>query len=434
MVNGVTVHAHPLFTSDIVYLDLCFDIRSLPPGLVPYLPLYLELLQRCGTKTHSYEQMAVRIALAMGGLNTSVSCRTMTGSADDLFLYSFIHGKSLRSRLPEMLEILNDLLLGAELSNKKQLKDLLLEERNNLNSSVISNGHGMAMLLASSPLSYSRSIEEKLGGITQLRFLDNLIKGNLIDETIGRLEQLHAFMVNKKACTVSVTNDDPSTMLPEIASFVNNLPACAVRLLATVNHPVRVRDPRGVEISSAVNFLAQSWRLGPFDAEEYGRAFLLSRHLSTGYLWDKVRVEGGAYGGMASMSIAHPVFSCASYRDPNLSSTLRHFKQGLESVAQGIDPAALEQSIIGAIGRIDQPKSPHGKGFGETMDCLSGYTPDARQRLRNAVLNATSGELQTIARKILGVKESNIAILGSAAALDAARKEGLTFERESLLQ
>jgi presequence protease len=432
--GGVSVYAHPIFTSDIVYLDLCFNLRALPPELIPWLPLYLELLRRCGTKTRTYEQMAVRIALAMGGLGTSVSCKTTTGSADDLFLYSFIHGKSLRSRLPEMLDILQDLLANADLTNKKLIKDLLLEERNDLNASIISSGHSMAMLLASSPLSCSRSIEEKLNGITQLRFLDGLIKSDSPDATVTSLERLHGFMVNKNICTISVTNDEPSALSADLAPFINSLPGTSVSSGSPAS--ARAAGPkgiRGIEISSAVNFMARSWRLGAFDADEYGLIFLLTRNLSTGYLWDKVRVEGGAYGGMSVMSIAHPVFSCASYRDPNLTATLRHFGLALESVAAGIDDPALEQSIIGAIGRIDQPKSPHGRGFGETLDRLSGYTYEARQKLRDAVLGATPEKMRKIARKILETKVTATAVLGSAAAFDAAEKEGLKIEREPLI-
>jgi hypothetical protein len=62
--------------------------------------------------------------------------------------------------------------------------------------------------------------------------------------------------------------------------------------------------------------------------EKMGEFFLMSRNLATGYLWDKVRIEGGAYGGMAIVSSSHPVFSCASYRDPNLVRTLDSFQAG----------------------------------------------------------------------------------------------------------
>jgi presequence protease len=139
---------------------------------------------------------------------------------------------------------------------------------------------------------------------------------------------------------------------------------------------------------------------------------------------------------MSILSIGHPVFACASYRDPNLTSTLAHFEKGLREVADGagIDAAELEQSIIGAIGRIDQPRPPHARGFGETIDRLCGYTSEVRQKLREAVLNATPAQIRAAAGKILDTKCEAIAILGNAAAFDAAAKEGMVFEREKLLK
>jgi Zn-dependent M16 (insulinase) family peptidase len=433
-IAGVPFYRHPIFTSGIVYFDIGFDLHEVTPALIPYLPLYLELLRRCGAAEFSYEQMATRVALATGGIGASSFARTVIGTHNDLFFHTFIHGKSLLSRFSEMLDILSDFFTKPDLSNGKQIKDILLEARNNLNASIIGAGHQMAMLLASSRLSHSRCVEEKLGGLSQLRFLDTIVRKNDIDEIIPSLGRLHSFMINKNTCIVSVTADDPEALTREIASFIENLPGQTVSPKTTAPETVSPASAQGIEIASAVNFTARAWRLDAFTPEIYGLLFLMARHLSTGYLWDKVRVEGGAYGGMSSMSIAHPVFACASYRDPNLAATLAHFEKGLASIAKGVEQAALDQSIIGAIGQIDHPKPPHGRGFGETLDRLCGYTPEARLRLREAVLSATPEKLRKTAQKILDTKESAVAVLGSAAAFDGAEKEGVKFEREPLLK
>ena len=433
-IAGITFFSHPVFTSGIVYFDIGFDLRSVPADLVPYLPLYLELLRRCGAGTLSYEQMATRVALATGGIGASSFVRTVIGSRNDLFFHAFMHGKSLLSRFSEMLAILSDLFANPNLSNTKQIKDILLEERNNLNASIIGSGHQVATLLASSRLSHSRLVEEELGGMSQLRFLDKLVRNNNIDEIIPCLVRLHSFMINKNAAIVSMTADEPEALSGKIVSFLETLPGQPVSLQTAAPGTHCPSAVQGIEIASAVNFTARAWRLDPFTPEAYGLLFLMARHLSTGYLWDKVRVEGGAYGGMSMMSIAHPVFACASYRDPNLTATLRHFEKGLRSVAQGVDQTALDQSIIGAIGQIDRPKPPHSRGFGETLDRLCGYTPDVRQHLREAMLGATPDKLKKTAQKILDTKESAVAVLASAAAFDGAEKEGVKFEREPLLK
>jgi Zn-dependent M16 (insulinase) family peptidase len=432
---GVPLYCHPIFTSGIVYLDIGFDLRGVPPELISYVPLYLELLRRCGAAGLSYERMATRIALGTGGIGASTLSRTFIGArSGGPFFHAFLHGKSLLPRFGDMLGILSDLLLAPDLLNVKQLKDILLEERNGLNASVVGSGHHMAVLRASSRLSHSRFVEEQMNGVSQLRFLDTLVRDNNVDGIVVQMKRLHGLMVNKNSCIISVTADDPRALTRQIASFAADLPERAVPLQAVLPKAVSPAKPHGIEISSAVNFAVRAWRLDAFTPEEYGHFLLMARHLSSGYLWDKVRVEGGAYGGMALMSVAHPVFACASYRDPNLAATLRHFEKGLETITQGVEESALGQSVIGAIGGIDRPKPPHGRGFGETVDRLCGYSPELRQRLREAILTATPEQLKMTAQKLLATKESAIAVLGSAAAFDGAEKEGLKFEREPLLK
>ncbi len=432
-IGKVPLYMHPVFTSGIAYLDIGFDLRGIPADLVTFIPVYLELLTRCGAGEFTYEQMAKRVSLSTGGIDSSVTCKTRINTSDELFFMTFLHGKALTSRFGEMLDILSDIMLSPDLTNRKQIKDLLLEERNGMYSSVISSGHHFAMAYASARLSKSRMVDEVLGGITQLRFLDARVKKEDLDFVVDSCKKLHEFIINKSTCVVSLTADNPGELRGALEPFLAKLPE-KNRMMGDIDLPqVGGGKFTGVEISSAVNFVARSWRLSEMDAAQNARLFLLSRNLSTSYLWDKVRVEGGAYGGMATMSISHPVFNCASYRDPNLSQTLDHFDHGLNEVASMISEDKVDQSIVGAIGRIDAPKSPHGQGFGETMDILTGFTWDYRQKFREAVLGATPQQLSEAAMTVLKSPEWSVAVLGSAAAFDQAAQQGVKLEREPLI-
>jgi len=441
--GDVPLITHPIFTSGIAYLDVGFDLTGINAELIPYIPLYLELLTRCGAGKYSYEDMAKRISLSTGGIDASTSCNTKIGTADELMFMAFIHGKALAPRFSELLGIWEDLLLSPDLANKKQIKDLLLEGRNATSSSVIHSGHSYAILNASARMSKSRAVDELVGGIAQLRFLDAAVKKEDYDKAADSCAKLHEFIINRRACVVSVTADDPSKFIPQLETFVNRLP---VRAAAGENRALDIAGltelgtgkgspakSRGIEISSAVNFAARAWKISGLSAAENGRLFLLSRNLSTGYLWDKIRVEGGAYGGMSRMSINHPVFACASYRDPNLEETLAHFIKGLEQVAAGLPADKVDQSIVGTIGSIDKPKSPHGLGFGETMDILTGCTAEYHGELREAVLSATPADLKRAAETVLAAAESEVTALGSSAAFDKAASNNVFFEREKLL-
>lgn len=432
--GGVRFLSHPVFTSGIAYLDIGFKMDRVPSDLLPFLPVYLELMTRCAAGRFSYEQMAKRIAMSTGGVGSSVVCRTKIGSEDDLLFASFFHGKALEGRFDEMLEIFSDLLTSPNLENRKQIKDILVEERNSMASSIISSGHGYAMSHASAALSRSCYIDELLGGISQLRFISNLLDNDSVDHVIQACKRLHDCIVSTENCVISLTAQEPNIFCSSLEQLIAKIPSRSFE-----PHPLpkpigQQGELKGIEISSAVNFAARAWKVAGQEASDQANLFLLARNLSTGYLWDKVRVEGGAYGGMASTSVFNPVFSCASYRDPNLQSTLNHFEKGLEEVGKGVPQDRVDQSIIGSIGKFDAPKSPHGQGFGESLNILSNNTPQYRQEIRDALLGATTQSMKKAAQTVLESQSWAVTVLGSSAAFDTAEKQGLSLGREPLLQ
>ena len=53
-----------------------------------------------------------------------------------------------------------------------------------------------------------------------------------------------------------------------------------------------------------------------------GSAHVVVKYLRTTWLWDNVRVQGGAYGGFCALDHRSGNFAFLSYRDPNLLETL----------------------------------------------------------------------------------------------------------------
>jgi presequence protease len=433
-IDECPLHCHELFTSGIIYLDLGFDLRTVPDSLLPYIPLYCEYITRCGAADYSYEQMATRIALATGGIDTSVTGRTIVGTQDEHFFRLFIHAKALVPRFGETLAILEDLLHRPDLSHEKLLKDIVLEERNSLHSAIIGSGHHFAMTHAAASLLQTRAIDEQLRGITQLRFLESQVRSGDFGGILSSLQQLHQVIINGATTFTILTADAPESAVEPVTRLIRSLPQNAGapsvdRRFITTKQP----STTGIEISSAVNFVGKVWKMAPVNPVDTGRLLLTGKILSAGYLWDKVRVEGGAYGGMASSGSAHPLFACASYRDPNLSATIGHFEKALATVAAGLPQSTIDQNIIGTIGQIDAPHPPHAKGFHESIGIGTGSNAAFRQQMRDAIFSTTPTDLATLAQGLLDSAEHATCVLGSPAAFAHAEKEGFSARRESLL-
>jgi Zn-dependent M16 (insulinase) family peptidase len=433
-VAGAPWFMHPLFTSGIVYLDIGFDLAALPGELLSFLPLYAELITRCGAAGLGFEEMARRISLSTGGIGSSDVCmHAVGGSADALTFKAFFHGKALPERFDEMLAIFSDLFLQPDLTDTEQINDILFEMRNDLNASVIASGHMFAVGHAAGRIEKSQFIGERTDGIHQLRFLDRLLKNKSSTDIVEAMRTVHRAIINRRGLCLSLTAENPDRFKKPLESFVAALPdgMVTVKPIAFTAQP----DPTAcaIEINSSVNYVARSWRVDAATPERAGEFIMMARNLSTGYLWEKIRVAGGAYGGMAMASGSHPVFSCASYRDPNLATTLNHFTAALQSLTAPVSMAEVDQGIVGTIGRIDKPQTPHARGFGESLALMSGRTPEYRQRMRAAILAMTPQILADRGRQVLDESMSASTIIGSAAAFDLAAKEGVALTREPLL-
>ncbi|MCX7726824.1 MAG: hypothetical protein N2053_08240 [Chitinispirillaceae bacterium] len=438
-VKNIPLHLHSLFTGGIVYIDIGFDLNTLPLELIPYLSIYCEYITRCGAGKYTYEQMAKRIALETGGIDASVNIKTLIGKDKEILFKLFFHIKSLTSKVEKALEILIDLFCCPDFSNYNLLKDIIFEERNSFNSAIISSGHHFAMSYAAAKLLPARQLEEQIDGVSQLRFLESILNKKEEDNKkrflgiLDKLRAIHEYIINRATMTIILTADSPEKFAGETELVVNSTLLKEIQNKDISLNFIISPSITGIEVNAAVNFIGKVWRLPPYSPEVLGRIMLLSRILSTGYLWDKVRVEGGAYGGMSSVSPSHPLFFCASYRDPNLLSTLEHFINGIKEAGKGLPKEVVEQNIIGTIGLIDAPKPPHVKGLGESINLLIGYTPEFRQNVREAILNATPNTISETANLIINLKEHSLTILANSKALDIAAENGLVFQREKLI-
>jgi Zn-dependent M16 (insulinase) family peptidase len=152
------------------------------------------------------------------------------------------------------------------------------------------------------------------------------------------------------------------------------------------------------------------------------------KHLNTGYLWDKVRVQGGAYGCRGGFDRFSGGFTLVSYRDPNLLATLDAYDQASAFLRHEVGPVELTRSVIGAIGAIDTYMLPDTKGMVSLQRHLIGESDQARQKLREELLAAGQKDFRALADALGEVATSGrVVVLGSEPAINQANAERQGF-------
>jgi Zn-dependent M16 (insulinase) family peptidase len=185
-------------------------------------------------------------------------------------------------------------------------------------------------------------------------------------------------------------------------------------------------EKEGLTIPAQVNYVGKAANLYELGYEFDGSANVITGYLGMAYLWEKIRVLGGAYGGFCTFDSNSGIFSFLSYRDPNLDATLENYDGAagfLKSLdAKSLSEGELTKAIIAAIGEMDSYQLPDAKGYTSMLRYLTGRTDEIRQKERDEILS-TNGEDFIAFGEVLekAAKSEAVAVIGSQSAIEGAK-------------
>ena len=224
---------------------------------------------------------------------------------------------------------------------------------------------------------------------------------------------------------VHLTHEDAvdSAMDEHLSSWIAALPAAG----NADRTPVLVEtmpENLGLLSSSQVQYVANA---GPFNAEYCGSMQVLRSILSLDYLWNQVRVVGGAYGCMTGVNRLK-LWYIVSYRDPNLKETLDVYEKAIEYV-ENFDASRREMDkyIIGTISNLSQPMTVSMKGA-LTLDMYLNQITDAdMQKIREEVLETTAADIRRLAEPLReALTAGHLCVYGNE---EKIRKNAELFDR-----
>ena len=410
---GVPLALHDIFTNEIIYIDLAFPTDSLTGEMSLLLPLFGRAVCGMGLPGMRYDAVALELFRLTGGFSASLDAGGIAGRPGVYGQFMFFRTKCLLHTLPEAVDLAARLLASADFSDRARLRDILLELRNDMKSALIPGGHQFAMLRAAGMISEPVAKEEEWRGITQLLFLEKLAKN--LDAELPRvaaaLERIRADLLVRPLLLANATA--VGECFPEITRAVDilaaRLPARSAHAAVTPAGTPERPAPSGTEVkgeslvaSASVGYVARALPGFRYEHPLNGPVAVLGHLLSTGYLWEKVRMEGGAYGAFSYPRNMDGLFLLGSYRDPNISATLRAFNEGLKLMESGpLDGVEVDKAVIGTIGREDRPIDPGEKGFVCMQRKLHGITDDARQARRTSLLSVQRQGIAAAARELI---------------------------------
>jgi Zn-dependent M16 (insulinase) family peptidase len=424
--DEITTIYHDLFTNGIIYLDLGFNLHLLPQGLLPYVPLFGRALTQIGTETEDFVKLSRRIGRKTGGIGPSLFHSAIV-NADESAAWLFLRGKSTVAQADDLLDILHDILLTLKLDNPERFKQMVLESKARKEASLLPAGHSVVHTRLGAHFHESGWFSEYTSGVSSLFFLRQLAEA--IDQdwpsVLAKLEEIRRILLHRNGmlCNVTVDKTTWGQFQPKLLSLLETLPSVPGSVATWTPPPL----PRfeGLTIPARVNYVAKGTNLYTLGYRHHGSIAVISNYLRTTWLWDKVRVQGGAYGGFCLFDNRSGMFSYLSYRDPNVLKTLQNYDQTVQFLRQTeVSKKELTKSIIGVIGQMDSYQLPDAKGYTSMARYLTGETDDMLQRIRDEVLSTTDQHFKAFADVLQQVQEQGlVVIMGSQEAIEQVNSE-----------
>ena len=395
-IEGCQTIYNDVFTNNISYLKFSFDISDME-DYAPYLSLLADVLGVMDTDSHDKLELSNELLLHAGGYNLSTNVYTDV-SSDTTTIRWEMATKILYHETDYVMKLLDEIVQTTHLEDAGRLKEIIAERRSMKQAGLPAAGHSTAINRGFAYFRDSGRWGEKMRGIGYYDFLCELEehfdehKENLIEVLLW----LRRVIFDRKRLIINVIATEEGYTLFEkaVPVFLSGMNGCGEEGPKPQFTLSPIPKNEGITTAGNVQFVA---RVGNFRKNELNfRGYLrvLRTILSYEYLWNEVRVKGGAYGVMCGFT-RNGTGYLVSYRDPHLRETDEIFR-GLSAYLRSFDVPERDmvKFIIGTVRSLDMPLTPRAEGVRSFEHYMNGVTTEMLQETRDEVLSTTAQDIR----------------------------------------
>ncbi len=402
--GGRTLIHAPLDTDGIIYVNLFFDISDVPLSRYGELALFTGLLGDLATEKYSPTRLANETDGKLGAFDASVTVMSVEGEKDGCRPYLCVSYSLLESKKDDALPLIDEILNNTKFDDVTYVGNLIRQERIAFEQKISMSGNAYASRRAGASFNASCAVTEKMAGIESLRWLqdtDDAFKtdGKKICESLA--SDLDLFSSN--TLTLSVTGPLDREWLEQTVALFGER-----RVGEKAEYKFEPKGNEGFIIPAEIGFGAMSCDLDAVGESYTGVAAVASKLLTYGYLWNTIRVKGGAYG--TRLAVIFPGdYRVSSYRDPDPGRSLGDFAKVGEALREFVaSDEKIDKYIISTIADVDPLLTPRMEGYRAALRYLSDVTDERTQKSRDEILSCTKSDLEKYSRVLDALSEKSV--------------------------
>lgn len=433
-IEGATVLYDTVAAHGVTGIQLLFDLEGLGAEEFTLLPVLMRTLDLADTTLQSREVLDGAFNRTSGGLMVAPVYLQDSDNPAVAKAYLSVGIQFLDGSAPKVLPLVSEVLNQIDYGDHEALKaavQMAITDTENLvggEGDVLSRMYYQGALTASGAM----ALHDIEGGYQDLTALnDDLESDHKAAQALSeRLEALSQKVFTRERVTISAaaeakglkTVKEPLKVLikalPEVAEGTEGAGAVS----DAGQWPPKLQAVEGsrftgVAIASGMNYADVGFHLSAVDRKLKGQDLVLMQLLNDGYIYNRVRLAGGAYGGYMGIDGDNCVYFTA-YRAPDYQVLLDAVKDlpnclNLVSISQ----MEIDNAIVSVAGRFYQ----QGDVFSEVRQGLYGYlmpsSTDGNQLLKE-MLDTNESDIKTLAEWLdRGLAKSQGVVAGPEAVL-----------------
>ena len=386
-------------THGIAYASQFFSLENIAFDDLPYVALLSQLLCQLETAQHTPAQLDVAISANLGNLSFSTVILDKDDTTKEPSAMLLCSASALEPKADTMAELAHEVMTTTRFTDLKRIRQILEQSKIGLEQAFGSRGHSFAMARVASYYLPSGLLQDALGGIRLYEVVRATVEnfdtaGPVLAEKLQRLAEC---IFCDSTCINSFGGSQES--FDAWTGARPALPGAGAGQEASLVVPEPLVLNEAFALPTDVVFCAAGYdrRLMDRQGGTLGTWALAKSVLGLDFLWNEVRVKGGAYGaGFQPARTGNLRFY--SYRDPHVDETMDRFRQAGSWLA-AFNPTnqELEGYKVSVVASIDAPVKPRGLISRQMVQHLADRSPLDRMNTRQQVLEATVEDLRAIA-------------------------------------
>lgn len=389
--NDVKILRHPVREKEITVMTLYFNINDFTHDELKQLLILDRLIAELPTSKSTGLELQKKIIGTLGNLTTDIIPMGNENDSESCQVFFEVKTRFLSRNTDEALRLLGELLTETEYEYPEIASRQLKQDEEEMKQDIISDGHRFSVRRTTALMSAESALIEFIRGYEAYRTFHSV--NELSDEEFSALLRQLKPIAQRIFCKSRLTVSIGSALETNIGILTDILPEGEPCTAESMKFSLDLSKNTGITIPSATCCSGAVLGRKISDKSAWSVA---STIISYEYLWNEVRVKGGAYGSGCSLNNMLEV-SFYSYCDPSPMNSIGIYENSSEFLREYCrNNPDITSYIISTIASGEPLVSDAEYASAADSMYFRGITQESRRKLRGEILSMSCDRLADI--------------------------------------